>query len=539
MIASRPGAAAAAASATQRARRPAAAAAAVPTAAAAAAPARSRPQAPRRAHAAAARGAAETAAAAPAPAPAGAAAAHLRAHAAPAAAAALAPYADAEAALSRLLATPDIDAALAAAAEGGSAEGAAAAAAAAAASRLLLSAVAAAMDAAYGPDPWGAKVSPRPGAAAASDALGAGRGAGGALCSQAAFTLCDLPPHGGGGAAAAAWRDAAGPGANGGGVGGGDPSAHLFLQRVLYRINRLQHFWFDPLSSYSNERSLFLQRVRGAVERRWQLWEASRLPGSAVELLAACGAGGAARSVAAEALRERYARDVDPPASPALAYVRDAMGPLGYAHLLALGSVDGLVEASRQSRVCAGAANPVSCAIFRVLSEEYGGGRPAKKHSTFYRAMMLEAGLDAREEAYLDLLPWEVLANANNSFLLTERRRHYLRYAGALSFFEINGPAVYHAYLAAARRCGLSDGASGYWQLHIKEDERHGRQMLDEVALPLVDMYPENAWELLLGYEQEAFLGARAGAAVAQAIQAAEARAAAAAAAKAGAVRRA
>jgi hypothetical protein len=25
-------------------------------------------------------------------------------------------------------------------------------------------------------------------------------------------------------------------------------------------------------------------------------------------------------------------------------------------------------------------------------------------------------------------------------------------------------------------------------QLHIKEDERHGRQMLDEVALPLVDM---------------------------------------------------
>jgi hypothetical protein len=43
-------------------------------------------------------------------------------------------------------------------------------------------------------------------------------------------------------------------------------------------------------------------------------------------------------------------------------------------------------------------------------------------------------------------------------------------------------------YLAASRRCGLSDGASGYWELHIKEDERHGRQMLEEVALPLVDM---------------------------------------------------
>ena len=26
-----------------------------------------------------------------------------------------------------------------------------------------------------------------------------------------------------------------------------------------------------------------------------------------------------------------------------------------------------------------------------------------------------------------------------------------------------------------------------YWELHIKEDERHGKQMLDDVALPLVD----------------------------------------------------
>jgi len=43
-------------------------------------------------------------------------------------------------------------------------------------------------------------------------------------------------------------------------------------------------------------------------------------------------------------------------------------------------------------------------------------------------------------------------------------------------------------YLAAGRRCGLSVDSTGYWALHIKEDERHGRQMLDEVALPLVDM---------------------------------------------------
>lgn len=53
---------------------------------------------------------------------------------------------------------------------------------------------------------------------------------------------------------------------------------------------------------------------------------------------------------------------------------------------------------------------------------------------------------------------------------------------------QVNGPSVYKSYLAAAQNLGLSDAASGYWELHIKEDERHGRQMVDDVALPLVDM---------------------------------------------------
>ena len=43
----------------------------------------------------------------------------------------------------------------------------------------------------------------------------------------------------------------------------------------------------------------------------------------------------------------------------------------------------------------------------------------------------------------------------------------------------------------------------GYWELHIREDERHGRWMLDDVALSLAEQYPKNAWELLLGYDQE------------------------------------
>jgi hypothetical protein len=138
--------------------------------------------------------------------------------------------------------------------------------------------------------------------------------------------------------------------------------------------------------------------------------------------------------------------------------------------------------------------------------------------------MLRELGLSAEPEAYLGLVPWQVLASINHNFYLTETRRHYLRYNGGLSFFEINGPSVYRAYLGAARRNGLSEAACGYWELHIREDERHGRQMLDDVALGLVDRFPDFAWEVVYGYDQEKRMGQRAGAAVVAAIKQAEAR---------------
>ena len=55
------------------------------------------------------------------------------------------------------------------------------------------------------------------------------------------------------------------------------------------------------------------------------------------------------------------------------------------------------------------------------------------------------------------------------------------------STWQVAGPAIYRTYLAAARRLDLSNESSGYWELHITEDERHGRQMVEDVALPLVD----------------------------------------------------
>jgi hypothetical protein len=288
----------------------------------------------------------------------------------------------------------------------------------------------------------------------------------------------------------------------------GDEAAHRFLQRVLYRINRLNLFWYDDLGSYRNERSYYLQWVRDRIEAVWQEWELAQMN---VEQLK--------QMDVAQTLREWGEADLDPPVNENRRFLREEMDFEGYRRLLAIASLDGLVEASRMSRILGGASNEVQATLIRVLLEEYGNGRLARKHSTFFAKMMAELGLNTQPEGYFDLAPWQLLAGINHNFLLTECKRHFLRYNGGLTYFEIVGPSIYTDYLMAARRLRLSDDASGYWALHIREDERHGQWMLEDVALPLAEQYPEQAWEVLLGYAQEKFIGDRAGNAVIQCIK--------------------
>ncbi|MBD2094575.1 iron-containing redox enzyme family protein [Trichocoleus sp. FACHB-591] len=291
-------------------------------------------------------------------------------------------------------------------------------------------------------------------------------------------------------------------------------AAHRFVQRVLYRINRLKFFWYDDLRHYINERSFYLQQIRNRIESVWQVWEGQQLDVAALRQLDL--------SAVKQALIERSDADLDPPLNASSRYLREEATLAGYRRLLAIASFDGLVEASRLVRILGGASNEVHCTLVRVLLEEYGNGRLNRKHSTFFANMMAELGLSTEPEAYFDLVPWEVLASINHNFLLTECKQHYLRYNGGLAYFEIAGPWIYRNYMTAAQRLTLSDTASGYWELHIREDERHGRWMIDDVALPLADRYPNEAWQIVLGYDQEKLIGDRAGDAMVRSVREAD-----------------
>ncbi len=287
--------------------------------------------------------------------------------------------------------------------------------------------------------------------------------------------------------------------------------AHLFLQQILYRINRLKLFWYDDLENYANENSAFLFSLRARIDAAWQKWESPNIDITTLKNVDI-----------KTALQARTAEDLDPAPSQTSLFFRNEMLQAGYRRLLAITSLDGLVEASQLSRMIGGVGNDVQAMLTRILIEEYGGGKLARKHSSFFSQMMSELGMDTTPEGYFEIVPWEVLANINHSFNMCERKRNFLRYIGSLLYFEISVPAAFQNYNLAGERLGFSEQAISYWDVHIKEDLRHGQWMLNEVALPLIDRYKVSAWEILWGYDQQRDLSTRASQAIANAVQQAE-----------------
>jgi hypothetical protein len=281
--------------------------------------------------------------------------------------------------------------------------------------------------------------------------------------------------------------------------GPGIESAHRLLHRALYRVNRLGMFSYDDLRHYANERSPYLMAVRERIERAWQAWEAQQLDVTALQ-----------RLETPLALRARVRADLDPAPSPTALYFAQATTAAGYCRLVQIAALEGLSEAAPLARALAGPANEVQAALTRVLVER-------QRQSSLFTTMLQACGLSTAPEAYFELVPWEALASLNHAFLLSGRRRHFLRYVGACLYRETTAPAALGAYRTAARRLGLAAAARGYWEAHVEHDERHGRWLLEGVALPLAAHYRADAWEIVLGYDHQKLIAERAAAAIVRA----------------------
>ena len=124
-------------------------------------------------------------------------------------------------------------------------------------------------------------------------------------------------------------------------------------------------------------------------------------------------------------------------------------------------------------------ANQVQLMLTKILWEEYGAGKIDRKHSSHFAAMLEELELDSTPEAYLDIVPWEVLANINHSFLLSEQKRKFLRYVVGLLFIEVSVPASFQNWVTTLSKLPVrSMVPAGVVSLTMKMKTVKARQSL-------------------------------------------------------------
>lgn len=291
--------------------------------------------------------------------------------------------------------------------------------------------------------------------------------------------------------------------------------SHLCLQKIMYRINRLKMFWLDNFSNYKNETSMFINDIRNRIEKRWQEWELSQLKVNEISNI---------KDIKSY-LFDMCSNDLnDKSASPHQIYISEEMQLEGYKKVLEIFSMDALAEASWLAWSLGGQVSQTQLTLSRIFIEEYGNGKLQHKHSTYFKNMLEELNMEISPEYYIDSVTWEFLATINHFFMMANWKQLYLRFIGSFLYMELNTPNGFYFYDEATKRLGVNNVGKTYWNVHIIEDKRHGEWMLNEAALPMIEEYPEQAWEIILGYEQQKSISRRSGISVAKAAKIADSK---------------
>jgi Iron-containing redox enzyme len=145
-------------------------------------------------------------------------------------------------------------------------------------------------------------------------------------------------------------------------------------------------------------------------------------------------------------------------------------------------------------------------ALLEVQGDEYGGGRAERMHSTLFAKTMRALDLDARENAYLELIPAPTLASVNlmSGFGLHRARRGAI--VGHLAMFEMTSALPNRRYGNALRRLGFDSEATDFYDEHVEADAVHENIAAYDLAGGLAKSEPALAEDILFGAAAMLFL---------------------------------
>jgi heme oxygenase-like protein len=142
---------------------------------------------------------------------------------------------------------------------------------------------------------------------------------------------------------------------------------------------------------------------------------------------------------------------------------------------------------------------PAKAALVEVQADEYGGGAPARVHSTLFANALGSLDLDPAYGAYLDRIPAATLATVNLMSMFGLNRRLRGAIIGHLAAFEATSPIPNGRYAKGLRRLGLGDDALDFFDEHVEADSVHENIAVFDMAQGLAIQEPALIPDILFG----------------------------------------
>ncbi|GGQ63740.1 iron-containing redox enzyme family protein [Couchioplanes azureus] len=138
-------------------------------------------------------------------------------------------------------------------------------------------------------------------------------------------------------------------------------------------------------------------------------------------------------------------------------------------------------------------------ALIEVQIDEYGGGVTRRMHQEMFKDTMSALGLDTTYGAYVDVVPWQTLANNNLMSLFGLHRRWRGALLGHLAAYEMTSTGPNRAYANGLRRLGGDEKATRFYDEHVEADAVHEQIAAFDMCGSFCRAEPALAGDVLFG----------------------------------------
>ncbi|MFS3136308.1 iron-containing redox enzyme family protein [Gluconacetobacter sacchari] len=269
------------------------------------------------------------------------------------------------------------------------------------------------------------------------------------------------------------------------------PEARRDLHRALYKLYDLQICRPSP-DVTANQDSVELLRIRKLIEAHWMKWEERRIAGLPDEI---------APDQIGEAIKSLW-REHSSYGHPVFDFMRDNANR---DQIVTYFTTDYALNMRFYDLIVlslVGIDEDVRMEVAGNFWDEMGQGNPTRTHVRLYRDLLDYLGVKDDPQAFVEALGWEGLAGHNLLVSFALSRRAYFRSIGALAITELSDPDQYARLLDGCRRVGIGTDQSGvldYYSEHVEVDALHGDGWIDNVIVPVLRRYPDQARAVLEG----------------------------------------